>query len=78
MVHLPLFHTNFPANANFLTTFLIQVATFEIIPNDVLPTMFNIPERGSYNAEMEANDYSSMYASVNVSTFFFLIHIFVI
>ena len=48
-VHLPLFFTPFPANANFFITFIITVATFDMLPEKVLPLFFDFPVKDSYN-----------------------------
>jgi len=47
-VHLPLFATPFPANANYFITFIITVATFDILPEEVMPLIFDFPAKESY------------------------------
>ena len=43
-VHLPLFYTLFPANANYFLSFLIDVATFDILPSlEVIAFFFDFP-----------------------------------
>ena len=48
-VHLPLFYTTFPANANFFLTFLIDVATFDMLPPEVPNFFFDFPVKDSFN-----------------------------
>lgn len=50
-VHLPLLKTAFPANANFLIRFIIDVATFDLLPSVVLPAMFDFPVKSSFNQQ---------------------------
>ena len=48
-VHLPLFKTAFPANANFFIRFIIDVATFDMLPSMIMPAIFDFPVRPSFN-----------------------------
>ena len=48
-VHMPLFKTAFPANANFFIMFMISVATFDMLPEVILPIFFDFPVKASYN-----------------------------
>ena len=73
---MPLFFTLFPANANFFLTFIISVATFDILPEKVLPRIFDFPVKPGYNLAFEANNYGSMYPMMNLSTCFFLFNIY--
>ena len=61
-VHLPLFYTSFPANANFFLTFLIDVATFDLLPDEVGEFFFTFPDKDSFNLAFQATRYGSMYA----------------
>ena len=42
--HMQLFNLKFPANASFLVRFLVNVATFDLIPIEVLWYFFDFPE----------------------------------
>ena len=42
-VHLPLFSVYFPANANFFITFIIEVATFDIMPPEATDWLLKFP-----------------------------------
>ena len=75
-VHMPLFFTPFPANANFFITFIITVATFDIMPEKVLPQIFDFPVKPGYNLAFEACGYGSMYPVMNLGTCFFLFNIY--
>jgi len=42
-VHLPLFFVRFPANANFFLIFIIDVATFDLLPPEATSWLFTFP-----------------------------------
>ncbi len=45
IVHLPLMTRNFPANAKFVFSLFIELALFDIIPEDLLVnSMFELDE----------------------------------
>ena len=48
-VHMPLFYCTFPSNANFFINFIISVATFDMLPPMVIPTLFDFPAKDSFN-----------------------------
>ena len=48
-VHMPLFAVAFPANANFFITFLIDIATFDIMPPEATSWLLTFPEKPSFN-----------------------------
>lgn len=75
-VHLPLFALSFPSNANFFISFLIEIATFDILPGDVPNLIFNFPEKDSFNEAFAATKYDSMYAIANLGTCFMLINFY--
>ena len=72
-VHLPIFNTVFPANANFFISFLISVATFDILPGFIIPLIFDFPEREPYSLGLMTCGYGSRYSIGNLGTCFFLI-----
>ena len=77
-VHLPLFFVVFPANANFFLTFLIDVATFDFLPEGVISWFFAFPVKPSFNLAFQSCRYASMYAIENLSTCLFLFNIYII
>ena len=75
-MHLPLFFTTFPANANFFIAFLIDVATFDMLPPDVIPFFFDFPDKPSYNLAFQTTKYDTMYAIGNLGTCFMMINVY--
>ena len=47
--HMQIFNLKFPANASFLLRFLVDVATFDLIPISAIWYFFDLPETGSYS-----------------------------
>lgn len=47
--HMQLFNLKFPANAGFLVKFLVTVATFDLLPIEVIWFFFDFPETGSFS-----------------------------
>lgn len=75
---MPLFFVLFPANANFFLTFLISVATFDMLPGFVIPLIFDFPDKPAYNMGFMSTGYGSMYAIGNLGTCFFLFNVYII
>ena len=73
---MPLFKTAFPANANFFIMFIITVATFDLLPETVLPIFFDFPVKPSYNQAFQDTGYASMFPVMNLGTCFFLFNIY--
>lgn len=46
---MPLLKSAFPANAGFFVTFLIDVATFDMLPSVATFNIFDVPNRPAYN-----------------------------
>ena len=46
---MPLFAVAFPANANYFITFLIDVATFDMLPPEATEFFVQFPENDSFN-----------------------------
>ena len=76
LVHFPLLYTPIPANAHYFSTYLIDVATFEFIPEQFLD-LFDFPYKESYNLAMQSTGYSSMFTIGNMWTSFILINLFI-
>jgi len=49
ITHLPLLKSAFPANAGFLVTFLIDVASLDMLPRVIPFTIFDTPNKLAYN-----------------------------
>ena len=77
-VHLPLFSSKFPANAGFLLVFLIDIATFDMLPEEVIDFFFDFPDKDPYNEAFEATRYESMYAVENLGICFMLINFYLL
>ena len=73
-----MFNTTFPANANFFITFLISVATFDLLPEFVLPIFFDFPVKPPFNLAFQACGYGNMYSIMNLGTCFFLFNIYIL
>ena len=57
VTHMPFLMTAFPANANYLTTFLINVATVDIVPRAIMEAMFDFPVKKSFNEAFQDTGY---------------------
>ena len=75
--HLPLFFTPFPANASFFLSFIINVATFDLLPGTVLPLFFDFPDKPAFNQGFQDTGYGSMYPLLNLGTCFLLFNIYI-
>jgi len=75
---MPLLPVQFPANANFFITFLISVATFDMLPAQVIPFIFTFPENEPYTLGFDNCQYGSIYAVENLGTAFVLLNIYMI
>ena len=53
---MPLFWVKFPANASMFNVFLIDVATFDIVPSeDINEEVFVLPEDKPYNINFQSS-----------------------
>jgi hypothetical protein len=77
-VHLPLFFVVFPANANYFLTYLIDLATFDILPAGSVSLFFTFPVKPSFNLAFQSCHYASMYAIENLGTMLFLFNIYIL
>ena len=59
--HLPLFQTKFPANAGLFVRQVIEVSTFDVMPDEVLASVTNFPERGSHGLAFESSGYENIF-----------------
>ena len=61
-VHLPLFNLLFPANANMFIEFVIDLATFDLVPPELILMIFSFPEDTEpFSMGFDTTGYSSMY-----------------
>ena len=74
--HMQLFNLKFPANASFLLNFLVNVATFDIMPIESIWYFFDFPEQGSYSLSFQMSGYEYVYLIENMGTCFFLVQIY--
>ena len=74
--HMQLFNLRFPANASFLLSFLVNVATFDIMPIETIWFFFEFPEAGSYSLSFQSSGYEYIYLIENMGTCFFLVQIY--
>ena len=71
---MPLFLIKFPANANTLILFLIDIATFDIFPSDNINSgMIVLPESEPYNINFQAAEIDGVYAITNIGTMLYII-----
>jgi len=75
--HMQLFSLKFPANASFLVRFLVSVATFDILPIEVIWFFFELPDRGSYIVNFASSGYEYMHVLENLGTSMFLIQVYI-
>ena len=75
--HMQLFNLKFPANASFLLNFLVNVATFDIMPIESIWYFFDFPEQGSYSLSFQMSGYEYIYLIENMGTCFFLVQIYI-
>ena len=73
---MQLFNLKFPANAGFLLNFLVTVATFDLLPIEVIWFFFDFPETGSFSISFRASGYEYMNLIENMGTCFFLVQIY--
>ena len=71
---MPLFWIKFPANANTLILFLIDIATFDIFPSDKMNSgVIVLPESEPYNINFQAAGIDGVYAITNIGTMLYII-----
>ena len=74
--HLKLFDLKFPANAGFLQNFLVNVATFDILPIEAIWWLFDFPELGAYNPSFGDSGYEYIFLIENMGTCFFMVQLY--
>ena len=76
--HLLLFNLKFPANASFMLSFMINVATFDLLPVEAIWFFFDFPEKGSFNLNFSNSGYDYIFLIENMGTQFFFVQIYLI
>ena len=74
---MQLFNLKFPANASFLLNFLVNVATFDLMPIEAIWFFFDFPEHGSFSLSFQTSGYEYIYLIENMGTCFFLVQIYI-
>ena len=73
IVHTPLFNVSFPANANAVTSVIIEIAAFDFFESlGLLEAWMYFPPTGSLNERFERTGYETKYFILNMGTVFFL------
>ena len=71
--HLPLFNMKCPSNTTFLLRFLIDIANFDLLPEEAIWFFFEFPDEGAYNLPFQSSGYEYIFAIENLGTGFFFI-----
>ena len=76
IVYLPMFEgLKFPANATMVIEYLIKVATFDLVPTDLIDgEMFYWPETGPYSVNFEMAGTESLYFFANIGFVLYMIY----
>ena len=76
--HMQLFSLKFPANAGFLVRFLVSVATFDLLPIEVIWFFFELPDRGSFDVNFESSGYEYKHVIENLGTSMFFVQVYIV
>ena len=69
----------FPANASVFNAFLIDIATFEVLPSeDINRELYVLPEAEPYNINFQQSRIDSIYAIPNVGTILYILIVYAI
>ncbi len=69
VIHSPLINVQFPANAFLLYGKMVSVATFDLIPTEIIyPLFMTFPVEESFNDKFDRMDYDSYYFIMNMGT----------
>ena len=74
IIHAPLINVQFPANAFMLYEVMITVASFDIMPSDIiLPEMFpKLDQENPFSDKFERLGFETQYVTMNLGTMFFV------
>ena len=73
--HLPLFYLKVPANSEFFLGFMIEVATFDPLPEEAIWAVFTLPDSDPYSDSFNSCGYSFIHLVENFGTGTVLIHL---
>ena len=73
IVHTPLFNVSFPANANAVTSAIIEIAAFDFFESlGLLEAWMYFPDTGPLSERFERTGYETKYFILNMGTVFFM------
>ena len=76
---MPLFWVKFPANASLFNAFLIDIATFEVVPSEEInQEVFVLPDEEPYNVNWQQTRIDSTFCMLNLGTVLYVIVIYAI
>ena len=58
--------------------YIIDVATFDFLPVELIWYLFDFPEAGAFSLNFQASGYEYMFILENMGTFFFLVQIYLL
>ena len=78
ITHLPLFRFNVPSNANYMTSFLIKIATFDPIQEEWIKSVFTFPDQDPYDEQFESCNYGGIHSFENLGMTCVLLHAYLL
>ena len=79
IVYLPLIQLQFPAATATFINNLINIATFDLIPTDLIyPSIYDFEESEPYNIYFDTVGISSVFLAENMGTAYVMTHIFIV
>lgn len=79
LVYMPLFWVKFPANAGTFNAFLIDIATFDIVPSEEINgEVFVLPDDEPYNVNFQQSKIDSKYAITILGTIFYILMLYLL
>ena len=75
---MPLANIKYPANAAQYNKVMIEIAIFDILPDDLLLGNVYFPQEDNFNINFQEIGYESIYAVPNLGTVFFMFLTFLI
>lgn len=79
LVYLPLFWVKFPANASTFTAFLLDIATFDMVPSEEINgEVFVLPDDEPYNVNFQQSKIDSKYAIMILGTILYILFIYLL
>ena len=79
ITHLPLFRLATPANVNYMTSFLIKIATFSpYIQKGWIKYVFTFPDQDPYDEQFESCNYRGIHSFENLGMILVLLHVYLL